>query len=73
MSKNLTYHQVYHILMKNRYVLLREENNLLIGVNCDIINTKKFPKIIGNNNLSNFVSYIPCGFMEYLNHKVRFV
>jgi hypothetical protein len=71
--KSLTVKKLHQICSQNKYILLRERGGILVGVNCKVspIGFKKFK---GNINVpTNFVSYFPCSFHEYISNKIPFL
>jgi len=64
--------QIYKACTKNKYIILRDNNNSLVGINCAIHKMKRFKGIEVNNGKSNFQSYYPCSFQEYIRLKIPF-
>lgn len=71
---NLTRIQLKNALDNNRYVLLRFScDNSLIGVNSKSAKIKHAARFCIDNTETQFISYIPCSFMEYISYKVPFI
>ena len=70
--KNLTRKQLYQICQKNKYILVKFTPNIIVGINCKIglIASKKY---CINDTETNYSSWQPCNFMEYITHKTPFL
>lgn len=72
--KNLTVGQLLNAAEKHDYLLCRFPSGYQIGINSKV--AKIAAKTGACDNLSletEFVSYKPCSFMEYINHKHAFI
>lgn len=71
--RNLTCQQLYNACKNHQFIILRYSgDNSLIAINCKIVTLKKFDKFKTMNSSSDFISFIPCGFMEYISKKFPF-
>jgi len=66
----MTVAQVRKAMAGKKYILLRDYNGYLYGVNCAMANYR------GNKDKKGsvktvFVSYLDCGLMEYITHKIK--
>lgn len=70
---NITAGKLYKACIENKFLILRySHDNSTIAVNCKIIMLKKFDKFKNNTTQTQFISYQPCSFMEYISKKTRF-
>jgi len=70
MSKiRLTKNQLFKACKKHNYLLVRDTNNQLIGLN------SKVAKLIKNrkNEKLSLIGYQPCDFHTYLSFKIPFI
>ena len=71
--KNLTAQQLYEACMNHRFLILRySSDNSVIAVNCKVARLKILSKFKTIEQPTKFISYMPCGFMEYISKKVPF-
>jgi len=71
--ENLTCSRLYEICQEHDYVLLRlAKNNALMGVNCRIARMPRFETFASDKHHTEFISYIPCTFQEYISYKHPF-
>ena len=72
-SRYLTVKQLYDACQKHKYLLLRFKSGYQMGINCKVaeIAQRLNPKEWGKK--TDFVSYIPCGLNEYIQHKHSFI
>lgn len=72
--KNLTKKQLYEACQKHEYLLLRYyPDNSLVAVNTRIARFKKFDIMKYDEKESNYSSFIPCTFSEYITYKTPFI
>lgn len=72
--KNLTAQQLYEACMIHRFLILRRsKDNSVIAVNCKIARFSILSKFKSVKQQTKFISYHPCGFMEYITKKVPFI
>lgn len=72
--RNLTAQQLYDACMNHQFLILRYSiDNSVIAVNCKIARLKQFNKFKRKDSQTKFISYAPCGFMEYITKKVPFI
>jgi len=72
--RNLTAQQLYEACMNHRFLILRyAKDNSIIAVNCRIIRCKYLSKFKHSEQSTKFISYYPCGFMEYISKKIPFL
>jgi hypothetical protein len=69
----LTVKQLYKAFKNRPYVLLRFESGHLMGVNAKVAKLayKRFKQ--RKSLFTQIVSYRECSFIEYINHKHRFI
>jgi len=71
--KRLTAQQLYDACRNHQFLLLRyAKDNSVIAVNCKIARFKMFDEFKTKDSATKFISYNPCGFMEYITNKVTF-
>jgi len=71
--KNLTAQQLYDACRNHQFLVLRyAKDNSVIAVNCKIIRSNYLDKFKTSEQTTKFISYFPCGFMEYISKKVPF-
>ena len=72
--EKLTVAQLANACKKNKYLAARYVDNDVIGINCGIANLSKIKKDLKKreNNITNYVSFRPVTFMEYLSIKTKF-
>lgn len=58
---------------KHEYILCRYPNGSITGINTKIAKLTNAKKNYKANNKTLFVSYKPCSFDEYINHKSKFI
>ena len=72
-KNNLTAQQLYNACMNHRFLILRySRDNTTIAVNCRIARFTYLSKFKDSEQPTKFISYTPCGFMEYITNKVPF-
>lgn len=70
----MTAQQLYEACMNHRFLILRyRKDNYIVGVNCKIARLTVLSKFKSVKQQTKFISYYPCGFMEYITHKVKFL
>lgn len=70
--KRLTFKQIDIICSKNKYIVLRTFDNYLIAVNCKVSEISKRKYKYNPNNKSQYISFYPCSFQEYISLKTPF-
>ena len=67
----MTIQNVLNACLKNKYILLRFRDGTQFGVNTKIVNSamKKNPKM---EKESQFISFVPCSFHQYISNKQPF-
>lgn len=68
----MTVSQVRKAARQYRFLILRTDTNKVLGVNAKSIFTKKNNEWHGNAK-TDFVSFKPCSFNEYITKKVGFI
>ncbi len=63
--------QIRKACEKNKYLLLRLYSGYQMGINCKVIDFQ-IKKNHGNQE-TDYISYRPCGFMEYISNKHPFI
>jgi len=72
--KNISAQKLYEACMNHRFLILRySSDNLVIAVNCKIARLTVLSKFKNINQPTKFISYSPCGFMEYITKKAPFI
>ncbi len=73
--RRLTMKQIDYICKNNKYIVLRYFDNETIAVNCRIseISKRKHKDKLNLNKKTNFISYYPCSFQEYISLKTPFI
>jgi len=71
--KNLTQRQMYFICKQYQYIIVRFSDGDIVGVNCKLINIKRFENHKNSNQKTGIISFYPCSFMEYISKKSGFV
>ena len=73
--KTLTVKQLIKACENNKYIACRKLNNQLIGVNCKIVYLKSIRQKNENSlqNLTNYISFKPINFSEYIRLKTPFI
>jgi len=66
----MTVSQVRKAIEGKKYILLRDYNGRLYGINTGIAKIKGNADKNGNKK-TVFVSYLDCGLMEYITYKIR--
>lgn len=70
----MTGKEVLAMIAKHKYVLLRHNNGWKAGVNCKAMlfpeNIKKIRAKL--DKPTNYQSFTPCSFNEYITHKIPF-
>lgn len=69
--KKLTVNQIKEVAKNNPYFLLRHQTGGLVGINAKVVGILK--KAYNSQQETVWISFIPCDFNEYLNHKVGFI
>lgn len=69
---NLTTNQLVKACEENRFLLLRD-NVGVYGFNAAVAKLKRVAERRKADLETNYVSYRPCTFMEYLNYKIPFI
>ena len=67
--KNMTVAQVTKACKNNKYLLLRERSGYLMGVNGRVAPIIKKMKPVKDSDKTKFIGFIPCGILEYIEHK----
>jgi hypothetical protein len=69
--KSLTILQLKKAMKQYDFILLRYRDNSLCGVNCKML---KFliKKPHSDNSFTNYISFIPCNFNQYITNKIPF-
>ena len=73
---NLTIGQIKKAISSSDYILCRDQNGFLHGINSKIMNTKKIKSSLenrGKDGLTIWIGWKPCTFMEYINYKDPFI
>lgn len=71
--KNLTAQQLYDACRNHQFLILRyARDNSIIAVNCKIARLKNLDEFKTMNSPTKFISYNPCGFMQYISNKVPY-
>lgn len=75
MIKCLTVNQIIKACDNNNYIAARFKNNDVIGINCRIavLSTIKEKNAHRLNNKTNYISYKPISFSEYIRIKYPFI
>ena len=69
----MTAGQLYNACKSHQYLVLRYANvKLTIAVNCKLAMLKRFDEFKDNDIKTKFISYYPCGFMEYISKKIPY-
>lgn len=69
--ETLTVAQLTQICLNNKYIIVRDQWNDTAGINCGIVNVIKMR---GNpKNKTQWYSYKPCSFHEYISNKIKFI
>ena len=73
--KRLRVYQIHNACQLYKYLILRYPNGDCIAINCKVAKTKKPLKRFNKkpNGKTNFVSFCPCSFMEYISLKTPFL
>ena len=67
--KYMTVAQVTKACKNNKYLLLREGNGYLMGINGRVASIVKRMKPLKDTDETKFIGFIPCGLLEYIEHK----
>jgi len=71
--KNITAKQLNEICKAHDFILARFPNGYKMGINCKVANLQSVKKRYNPKNITSFVSYKPCGILEYIQHKHPFI
>lgn len=72
--KNLTAQQLYELCKMHRFLILRyKSDNSIIAVNCKVARLTILSKFEKIDQPTKYISYSPCGFMEYISLKIPFI
>jgi len=73
--KNLTRQQLQNASLIHKYMILRYRNGSCIAINSKVTRTKKPVEKLAKNphKRTNFISFKPCSFMEYISLKTPFI
>lgn len=73
LAKTLTSAQLFNACKNNRFILVRHYSDYRVhAINCGIYKFKRFTKHKRDQTETNYISFIPCNFMEYISNKVPF-
>jgi hypothetical protein len=70
--QNLTVKQLTEACNNNKYLLLRFRSGHLMGVNCRVADIVKKRQHYPDTQETDFISFIPCGLLEYIEHKAKY-
>lgn len=70
--RNMTVAELYEACMENRYLLLRFASGYQMGINCKIAPLARKKIDNSDDSETDFVSYIPCDLITYIQHKHPF-
>ncbi len=68
----LTVQQLNAACQNNKFLLLRFKSGYQMGINCKVAGIVRKRKMYNDSELTEFVSYKPCGIAEYIEHKHPF-
>jgi hypothetical protein len=69
--KNMTVYEIMDALKENKFIALRHRSGYVMGVNSRVLNLTKAKNAL--NLESNYISYYPIGFQEYISVKAAFI
>ena len=72
MQNYISQSQLRDIINKNKYIILRDNNNYIYGINCLVSRIIYKGKKINKRGFTRFISYMPVDLNEYLNCKIPF-
>jgi len=74
--KNLSRQQIHNACQVNKYIVLRySKSNRCIAINCKVSKHRKLSDKLAKkpHKKTNFISFRPCCFMEYISLKTPFL
>lgn len=70
----LTVAELQNACKNNRYILVRQYNGELVGMNCGLADfIFKVKPHLTDTSKTAAISYIPCDFMTYITYKTPFL
>jgi hypothetical protein len=69
----LTVKQLNNACKKHRYILARFASGYQMGINCKVAPIAQKRKKHNDNQLTQFVSFLPCDINTYITHKHPFM
>jgi hypothetical protein len=70
--KTLTLGKLRKVCQEHKYLIVREKGGFTMAVNTGIANLRA-SKQLPDSAKSNYISYFPCDFQEYISNKVPFI
>ena len=72
-AKQLTIDNLRNICLGNKYILLRDKENVQYGYNCKAFNIAKRKHDYQDSHVTPFYSYISCDIKTYITFKTPFL
>lgn len=70
----LTIGQLFNACKHNKYLLLREGNDYVSGINCAVANLSRLKeKLKHPKKKTCYTGFTPCDIQEYISHKHPFI
>lgn len=71
-AQSLTIGELIKALQRNRFILARFIDGDLVGINSGVLKIL-CKKPFDTNQQTNYTSFKPCSFIEYINYKTPFL
>jgi len=68
----LTVSQLKKACSKHKFILARFRSGNLMGINTKVADIALKRKEYNDNNLTDYIGFIPCNFQTYISHKHSF-